>query len=204
MAKVKIPRKSTTIDMTAMCDVAFLLLTFFMLTTKFRPQELAQINIPASTAQIPIPDANILTIQVTEQGKVFMGVDDQNTREGMLLKLKERYQLPEFNANQMSAFKLMDAFGMPVEQLPQFLSMKAEERNTMVQPGIAIDSTNNQLGEILLAARQSNPELRIAIKADASTDYEKVNKVIQTLQERKVNKFNLITSARGLSGEAKE
>ncbi len=203
MSKVKIARKSTTIDMTAMCDVAFLLLTFFMLTTKFRPQELAQINIPASTAQIPIPDDNILLIQVTDQGKVFMGVDDQNTREAMLFKLKERYQLPEFSAAQVSAFKLMDAFGMPVEQLPQFLSMKSEQRNALQQPGILMDSTNNQLSELVLLARQSNPKLRIAIKADASTDYEKVNKVIQTLQERKVNKFNLITSSRG-TGEAKE
>ncbi|MEY4291989.1 MAG: hypothetical protein RIQ61_366, partial [Bacteroidota bacterium] len=33
MPKVKIPRKSTVVDMTAMCDVAFLLLTFFMLAT---------------------------------------------------------------------------------------------------------------------------------------------------------------------------
>jgi biopolymer transport protein ExbD len=203
MAKVKIARKSTTIDMTAMCDVAFLLLTFFMLTTKFRPQELAQINIPASTAQIPIPDDNILLIQVTDQGKVYMGVDDQITREAMLFKMKERYQLPELSAEQVNSFKLMDAFGMPVEQLPQFLSMESAQRNAMQQPGIMMDSTNNQLGELVMLARQSNNDLRIAIKADANTDYEKVNKVIQTLQERKVNKFNLITSARG-TGEAKE
>lgn len=203
MAKVKLPRKSTSIDMTAMCDVAFLLLTFFMLTTKFKPQELAQINIPASTAQIPIPDKNILMIQVTQEGKVFMGVDDQNTRESWLAKMKERYKLPDMTTDQVTNFKLLDAFGMPVEQLPQFLSMNAEQRNSIKQPGIEMDSTNNQLGELLLAARQSNPELRIAIKADASTDYDKVNKVIQTLQDRKVNKFNLITSTRG-PGETKE
>jgi len=203
MAKVKIPRKSTSIDMTAMCDVAFLLLTFFMLTTKFKPQELAQINIPASTAQIPIPEQNILMIQVTQEGKVYMGVDDQNTRETWLGKLKDRYQFPTLTADQVKNFKLLDAFGMPVEQLPQFLSMNAEQRNSMKQPGIEMDSTNNQLGELILTARQSNPDLRIAIKADANTDYDKVNKVIQTLQDRKVNKFNLITSARG-AGEAKE
>jgi biopolymer transport protein ExbD len=203
MAKVKIPRKSTLIDMTAMCDVAFLLLTFFMLTTKFRPQELAQINIPASTAQIPIPEQNILLLQISKDGKVFFGVDDQNTREKMLFKIKERYNLPDLTQEQVQAFKVMDAFGLPVEQLPQLLSMKPEERSAVKQPGIVMDSTNNQLGELVLAARQSNPQLRIAIKADAETDYEKVNKVVQTLQERKVNKFSLITSARG-SGEAKE
>ncbi len=121
MSKAKIARKSTAIDMTAMCDVAFLLLTFFILTTKFRPQELATINIPASTAQIPIPDENILLLQVTEKGKVFMGVDDQNTREEWLFKIKERYQLPEFTPDQVAGFKKMDAFGLPAEQLPQVL-----------------------------------------------------------------------------------
>lgn len=203
MAKVKIPRKSTLIDMTAMCDVAFLLLTFFMLTTKFRPQELAQINIPSYTVQIPIPEQNMMLLQISKDGNVFFGVDDQNTREKLLFKLKERYKLPDLSEQQVQAFKVMDAFGVPVEQLPQLLSMEPEERNAVKQPGIVIDSTDNQLGELVLAARQSNHELRIAIKADAETDYEKVNKVVQTLQERKVNKFSLITSSRG-AGEAKE
>jgi biopolymer transport protein ExbD len=203
MAKAKIARKSTAIDMTAMCDVAFLLLTFFILTTKFRPQELATINIPASTAQIILPTENILLLQVTDKGKVFMGVDDQNTRETWLFKIKERYQLPELSTDQVEAFKKMDAFGVPVAQLPQMLSMKPEELAKLQQPGIMMDSLNNQLGDLVQMARQSNPELRIAVKADAATDYEKVNKVIQTLQEKKVNKFNLITSARA-SGEAKE
>lgn len=203
MAKAKIARKSTAIDMTAMCDVAFLLLTFFILTTKFRPQELATINIPASTAQIILPTENILLLQVTDKGKVFMGVDDQNTRETWLFKIKERYQLADFSTDQVEAFKKMDAFGVPVAQLPQILSMKPEELAKLQQPGIMMDSLNNQLGDLVQMARQSNPELRIAVKADAATDYAKVNKVIQTLQEKKVNKFNLITSARG-SGEAKE
>jgi biopolymer transport protein ExbD len=204
MSKAKIARKSTAIDMTAMCDVAFLLLTFFILTTKFRPQELAQINIPASTAQIPLPSENILLLQVTNEGKVFMGVDDQNTRAAWLDKIRERYQLPAITTEQLENFKKMDAFGVPAEQLPQLLSMKPEEVAKLKQPGIMMDSLNNQLGDLVQMARQANNDLRIAIKADAVTDYDKVNKVIQTLQDKKVHKFNLITSARSLSGEAKE
>ena len=80
MPKVKVPRKSTAVDMTAMCDVAFLLLTFFILTTKFKPQEAVQIDIPASTAQIPLPDKDILKFDIAKDGRVFFGVDDQNTR----------------------------------------------------------------------------------------------------------------------------
>lgn len=75
--------------MTAMCDVAFLLLTFFILTTKFRPQEVVQIDIPSSTAQIPIPDKDILMIHISPDGKVFMGLDDQNTRLALLDKLEK-------------------------------------------------------------------------------------------------------------------
>ncbi|MCC6726271.1 MAG: biopolymer transporter ExbD [Saprospiraceae bacterium] len=203
MAKAKIARKSTAIDMTAMCDVAFLLLTFFILTTKFRPQELAQINIPASTAQIPIPDANILLIQVSDKGKVYVGVDDQNTRGLWLDKIVERYQLPKPTAAQVANFKLMDAFGVPAERIPELIGAKADQLAKIEQPGILMDSLNNQLGDLVRMARIVNNDLRIAIKCDGATDYDKVDKVIQTLQDQKVNKFNLITSAR-TSGEAKE
>ena len=80
MPKVKVPRKSTAIDMTAMCDVAILLLTFFILTTKFRPSELAPIDIPSSKSEIPIPDKGILKFEIASDGRIFVGVDDQPTR----------------------------------------------------------------------------------------------------------------------------
>ena len=64
MPKVKMKKHNITMDMTAMCDVAFLLLTFFILTTKFKPNEPVQVEIPGSTAQIPIPDKDILMISV--------------------------------------------------------------------------------------------------------------------------------------------
>ena len=75
MPKVKIPRKSTSVDMTAMCDVAFLLLTFFILTTKFRPQEAVTIDIPSSTAQIPIPEKDIMMFQIAPDGRLFLIVE---------------------------------------------------------------------------------------------------------------------------------
>jgi biopolymer transport protein ExbD len=191
MAQIKVPRKSTAIDMTAMCDVAFLLLTFFMLTTKFKPQELAKINLPVSTAVKQVPEANVLTIQVTEKGKVFLGVNDQHTREAWLDKISAHYNLPQFDDGQLENFKLMDAFGVPVEQLPKLLGMEQQERANHAQPGIRLD------------AKEANDELLIALKCDGATDYENVDKVIQTLQAQKVHKFQLITSAKAL-GEAKE
>ncbi len=198
MPKVKVPRKSTAIDMTAMCDVAFLLLTFFILTTKFRPQEVVQIDIPSSTAQIPIPDKDILMFHISPEGKVFFGLDDQNTRLKLLTRLEEGYSI-KFTDDQRNAFRLLELWGMDIRELPRFLSMDMNARANYAQPGLKIDTTGgeHQLEDLILWSRQENNNLRIAIKADKTTEYKAFDKVIEALQNRKVNRFNLITSARG-------
>ena len=59
MPKVKIKRKSTFVDMTAMTDVAFLLLTFLLLTANFLKQEAVVVSAPSSVSEIKIPETNI-------------------------------------------------------------------------------------------------------------------------------------------------
>ena len=197
MPKVKIPRKSTAIDMTAMCDVAFLLLTFFILTTKFRPQEAVQIDIPASTAQIPIPDRDIMMFQIAPDGRLFFNLDDQNTRLALLERLNTDYQL-NLNPEQKNAFRTLENWGMDIRSLPEFLSKEPAARATIQQPGLNIDTTGgqHQVEDLILFSRQENNNLRIAIKGDKTTQYRHFDRLIQALQNRKVNKFNLITSAR--------
>jgi biopolymer transport protein ExbD len=197
MPKVKVPRKSTAIDMTAMCDVAFLLLTFFILTTKFRPQEVVQIDIPASTAQIPIPDKDIMMFQIAPDGRIFFGLDDQNTRLMLLERLSSEYQLP-FSDEQKDAFRTLEQWGMDIRQLPEFLSLEPNARAHFNQPGLTIDTTGgqHQVEDLILFSRQSNDQLRIAIKGDKATEYKHFDDLVNALQNRKVNKFNLITSAR--------
>lgn len=211
MAKIKVARKSTAIDMTAMCDVAFLLLTFFILTTKFRPSEVAEISIPASTAQIPVPDNNILLIQVNKEGQVYMGVDDQNTRNRALPKIQAEFGV-QFTEAQAKVFRLLDAFGLPINQLPGLLAMESNDRAKAKQAGLSLEvvppnqSEFMRLVEIYRFANEEQriedgrpPEdrMKIAIKADKDADYEVVNEVIAQLQFKKINKFNLITSSRG-------
>lgn len=197
MPKVKIPRKSTAIDMTAMCDVAFLLLTFFILTTKFRPQEVVNIDIPFSTAQIPIPESNIMMFQIAPDGRVFFGLDDQNTRLKLLDRLSADYQLA-FSEDQRNAFKTLELWGMDIRALPDFLNMDPNERAKIQQPGLNFDTTGmqTQVEDLILFSRQENNDLRIAIKGDKTAKYKEFDKLIKALQNRKVNKFNLITSAR--------
>jgi biopolymer transport protein ExbD len=197
MPKVKLPRKSTVVDMTAMCDVAFLLLTFFILTTKFRPTEAVTIDIPASTAQIPIPDRDIMMFQIAPDGRLFFNLDDQPTRLKLLDKLSTEYSIP-FTADQQNAFRTLENWGMDIRSLPDFLNKSPEERARIQQPGLNIDTTGgqHQVEDLILFSRQANNNLRIAIKGDKTTEYRYFDKLIQALQNRKVNKFNLITSAR--------
>lgn len=197
MPKVKIPRKSTSVDMTAMCDVAFLLLTFFILTTKFRPSEAVTIDIPSSTAQIPIPEKDIMMFQIAPDGRIFFGLDDQNTRLKLLDRLASTYQL-NFTEDQRNAFRLLETWGMDIRRLPEFLDLDPTQRAGFNQTGLVIDTTGgqHQVEDLILFSRQENNNLRIAIKGDKTTEYRYFDKLIQALQNRKVNKFNLITSAK--------
>ncbi|MGV3705894.1 MAG: ExbD/TolR family protein [Arcticibacter sp.] len=204
MPRVKVPRKSTAIDMTAMCDVASLLLTFFILTATARQPEPLAVDTPTSTVKIKLPESNIATITIG-QGKVFFGVQGQPIRERMLQKMSERYKVP-FSAEDIKRFSLMENFGVPMNQLKQVIDMKGADRNKEgLQPGIPVDSVAgaaSQLHEWIYQARIATKEindesLRISIKGDSKEEYPVIKKVIDILQKQKVNKFSLITSMEG-------
>ncbi|MFW2478462.1 MAG: ExbD/TolR family protein [Sediminibacterium sp.] len=80
MGRAKLPRKSTNIDMTAMCDVAFLLLSFFILTTKFKPAEAIAVTTPNSVAAKVAPDKDIVMITIDKDGKVFIKMDEEQKK----------------------------------------------------------------------------------------------------------------------------
>jgi len=194
MPKVKVPRKSTLIDMTAMCDVAFLLLTFFMLTTQFKSDESVIVDTPSSISEIKLPDTDILNISITNNGKVFFTIDNKNfARERLLRKISEKYPQLQFTAEEERAFVLTGSVGVPLSQLKGYLALDEFERKTYSQPGIPVDSINNELGIWIMQGRLSNPNVRITIKGDQYCPWPIVKKVMNTLQDKNVNKFNLIT-----------
>lgn len=208
MPKVKMKRQNVTMDMTAMCDVAFLLLTFFILTTKFRPNEPVQVTIPASTAAIPLPEKDILMISVGSDGRVFFGVDDQNTRKAILDEIAKKYNF-EVTGEMQKRFSLLDQFGVSLDKLPQLLQLSPEQMANYKQEGLPVnpearllsntgsDTARNHLGELIIMARTINSNLRIAIKGDKVAEYGVVDDVIETLRKTNSNRFNLITSAKG-------
>lgn len=193
MPKVKIPRKSTWVDMTAMCDVAFLLLTFFMLTSNFTKKEPVLVATPASISEIKIPERNVMTMLVNKDGKIYFGIDGQEQRKELLKKVGEVYKV-NFSPEELRTYSLLDLSGNPVESMNSYLKMDPQQRDDPQNSlGIPADSVNNQLTEWVKAARSVNPDLRIAIKADENTPYPVIKKVMKTLQALDENRYNLIT-----------
>jgi biopolymer transport protein ExbD len=196
MPKVKVPRKSTTVDMTAMCDVAFLLLTFFMLTSNFVAKEPIVVAIPASVAEIKIPERDIATVLIDKDGKVFFGLDTQQDRKELLKTLGLAFSVtPAFDEKELNEFSKISSSGVPIEKMHAFLALKPDARDSKdAAIGIPADSINNQFKEWMKNARKINPKLRLAIKADQQTPYKVIKRVMTTLQDIKENRYNLITS----------
>ena len=199
MGRAKIKKKSTFIDMTAMSDVTVLLLTFFMLTSTFVKKEPVQVFTPASVSEIKIPETNILQILVDPQGKIFMRLDKQPDMKAVLEKMGEEYGV-DFTPEQEKKFVTASTFGVPMRSMQKFLDLPTEQQDKLLKnEGIPCDSTDNQFKSWVRNARQVNPDLRIAIKADASTPYAVIKNVMSSLQDLRENRYNLITSLKTTS-----
>lgn len=206
MPRAKVKRKSTSIDMTAMCDVAFLLLTFFILTATARQPDPLDIKLPSSSYKIPVPDVDIAKLSIGH-GKVFYEVVGKDIKMATLDKMAEQYKM-SFTPQERERFGVIQSFGVPMQSLKTFINLPDEAARTKsgLQSGIPTDSLDNQLSSWLLNSRKAVAELhstamRVSIKGDAKEEYPVVKKIVDILQKQKINKFSLITTAGG--GSAK-
>lgn len=203
MGKHKMPKKSTNVDMTAMCDVAFLLLTFFMLATQFRPDEPVTVTTPNSISEIPLPDADIMLITIDPNGRIFFSIDNQQVRSDLINKLDEKKGL-NLTEEEKKNFVIGASVGVPFNQLKSYLAARPDEREALdkAASGIPTDSVvtseKNELALWIKEARYSNPKLRITIKADAKASYPDIKEVISTLEGWKIFKFSLITGLKAV------
>ena len=201
MPRVKVARKSTAIDMTAMCDVAFLLLTFFILTAKPKVEDPSKAEVPPSSKEVTIPDDNVLTISIGKGGKLFLGFSGNDVRQETLKTMGEKYSV-SFTPEEINKFANTEIFGVPMNQMKQFLNTPSNELKNFEQKGIPADTTvNNELANWIITARKADRGLHgkdysIAIKGDRLEEYPSVNTVISVLGQQKLFKFDLITTLR--------
>jgi biopolymer transport protein ExbD len=207
MAKAKVKKQSTFIDMTAMSDVTVLLLTFFMLTSTFVQDEPVKVQTPASVSEISIPENNLMTILVDEKGKIFLSFTNQQDKIGALTAVGEDFGIT-FTPKQQAAFKKLDTFGVPIRSAGAFLDLPADQQGKFLkdlenkQVGIPTDSLSdgsNEFKHWISRATTNNENLLIAIKADKATNYPVVKKVIDDLRDMRKNRYLLITSLKTAS-----
>lgn len=202
MPKIHVKKGSVSLDMTAMCDVAFLLLTFFVLTAKAKPQEPVEVSTPSSVVDLPVPDVNIITIMIDKPGRVFIGMDNaDNSRQYWLDNLSSQFQL-KLDAKQKSDFVNGGVIPVPIKDLTGYLSADANTRTDYIKnsKGIPVDTSNsesNELKDWIINARRANGKASIVIKADSKAPYAAVKKVMNTLEKQNIYRFSLLTVAGG-------
>jgi len=150
MARIKKKRVNVAIDMTPLVDVAFLLLTFFMMTTQFKPPEEVEVSLPSSHSEIKLPETNLMSLWITKESKIFLGFDAPYMMEALFGK----------------DFRL-----------------KA-----------AAEIKKDDLANLLMKARITNPKLRTIIRGDVDVDYGLVADIIDILQKTQITRFAMVTN----------
>jgi biopolymer transport protein ExbD len=199
MPKIKLPTKSPTVDMTPMVDLFSLLLTFFMLTATVRVSEPAPVDTPTSVSEKPTPDFNQMTFVISKDNRVFFNIDNGPDtgyafRPKILSEMGKQYGI-EFTDEELRKFqKGTVSMGVPIEKMKEFLNTRDLKEKDALQTGIPIDSLNNQLSSWILYARKINGAVQATVKGDGKADITIVLKVLDILQDKNVNRFNLITN----------
>lgn len=204
MPSVKIPRKSTDVDMTPFVDVAFLILTFFIMATKFKPPEAAEITTPNSVSTELLPDNDAVLVSVDSAGRVFFEMLVQASPQLKYDVISNMNTTRNLGLTQEEMIKFKNkvpAVGMPIAQLKSYLAMNEEEMKRVKMPGIPVnDSLGGELyfwirdAVSVMAGKKTN----YLIKGDNNTKYPVFDQVLNAFKKNDIYKFNLVTTPEGV------
>ncbi|MEO7044205.1 MAG: biopolymer transporter ExbD [Ferruginibacter sp.] len=197
MPKVKIPRKSTTVDMTAMCDVAFLLLTFFILATKQKPPEVLTVQTPSSVSSKAVPDKSII-ITLTKDGRTFLMLGDDTKKADILANINLTKGLG-LSASELAKWGKAEFIGMPLNRIKSSLTAAPIPADKL--PGIPTDSTSNELVDWMhsisnsyAGGNQSELEKMLLVKGDNEALYPSFKSLKDAFKKSDIYKFRIVTN----------
>ena len=200
MARPKIPRKSTAVDMTAMCDVAFLLLSFFILTTKFKPSEAVPVDTPNSVAAKIAPEKDVVMITLNKEGHVFLSTGDNTSdkqkKHDIISSINQTKGLGLSEA-EIQALVKAPFIGVPESQLKQQARLQTDQMNAQTLPGIPTqDTTNNELIDWMRAVTDAyqGGHLNIVLKGDNVAKYPSFKNVLTAFKKNRQFKFQMVTN----------
>jgi biopolymer transport protein ExbD len=200
MARPKIPRKSTAVDMTAMCDVAFLLLSFFILTAQFKPSEAVPVETPNSVAAKVAPQKDIVMISLNKDGKVFLstgeGKSDRDKKEEIIRSVNTSRNLGLSDA-EIAALVKAPFIGTPLAQLKQQARIPTAQQTGETLPGIlSRDSTNNELLDWMrgVADAYKGSKVNLLLKGDNVAKYPAFRNIIDAFRKNDFFKFQMVTN----------
>lgn len=199
MPSVKIKRKSTFTDMTPFVDVGFLILAFFILATKFKPPAPLEVTTPTSVSADKLEELDALLIEFDKDGRVYMTANvknqaDLDVRNTLIQTINSNRSLG-LTDREMQNFRNNGTIGSPLNQVKPLLAMPNEQRNAVRQPGIPVDSANNELITWIAAARVAYQGRKVdfMIKGDNNAKFPSFKGVIDAFRKNQLYKYKLIT-----------
>jgi biopolymer transport protein ExbD len=158
-------RIGVLLDMTPMVDIAILLLIFYMTTTQFKPPQTREVTLPLSHSQIELPDKDVINITVTDMDSIFV-----------------------------------DAVIEVDKELESGAVVKAKERvyETTSQEDVGNTINRFRAGQIGKDPGSHGTVLAralIVIRADRDASYGIIQKVMDSMVEANLSRFQIVTDA---------
>lgn len=204
MPHVKMARKSTDTDMTPFVDIAFLILSFFIMATKFKPDEPVKVETPGSVSSDILEENNAMLITIDPDSKVFVNISEPNSKNkekvtAVITGLNQSRNLG-LSSTEIEKFKKTSIIGVPFNSLKGFLALSPEQQASFKQPGIPVlDTLNNELVWWIDEAKKAfaGTKLMFLIKGDNKSKYPTFEAVINAMRRNEEFKYNLVTSQEG-------
>ena len=202
MPSVKIPKKSTFVDMTPFVDVAFLILTFFIMATKFKPQEPVEIKTPNSVSTKDITEDDALQVTFDSSGRVFFAINPKSGNAERMAVIKNLNSTRNLGLTdyEMNNFLQTSAVGVPFSGLKQLLALPIDQQGSLKQPGVPVDTLGGELFYWIRDAVSAfqGKTLKYYLKGDNNAKYPTFKNVLTAFKKNEILKFQMITDPEGV------